>query len=311
MNSVPLWAWLGFLAFVAAMLLLDLTVLHRKAHVIKLREAARLSAMWISLALAFGIVVLFWRGTKSGLEYLTGYLLEESLSVDNLFIFLVIFRYFSLPQNLYHYALIWGILGAVVLRGTMILAGAALIGAFHWILYLFGALLILTAIKLASQKDGEVDPGSNIFVRLARRLFPVTSSYAGNKFLTKRRDGSTAMTPLLLVIIALESTDVVFAIDSIPAIFAITRDPFIVFTSNIFAILGLRAIFFLIVGVINKFSYLRYGLALVLGFIGIKMVIEPWLSIPIWISLLIVTLILAGSIMLSPRGSPARNAGPS
>ena len=306
MNSVPLWAWLGFLAFVAAMLFLDLAVFHRKAHVIRLREAAKLSAMWVALALGFGIIVWFWRGPNSALEYLTGYLLEESLSVDNLFIFLVIFRYFSLPQRLYHYALVWGILGAVILRGTMILAGAALIGMFHWILYVFGILLILTAVKLATQNEEGVDPANNIFVRAARRFFPVSPAYTGTRFLVKMRGGTTAITPLLLVILALESTDVVFAVDSIPAIFAITRDPFIVFTSNIFAILGLRAIFFLLVGVIHRFSYLRFGLALVLGFIGLKMLLESLIHVPVHISLSVVAFILTCSILLSPSETPGK-----
>ncbi len=306
MNSVPLWAWLAFLAFVAAMLFLDLAVFHRKVHVIKLREAAKLSAMWVSLALGFGVIVWLWRGPNSALEYFTGYLLEESLSVDNLFIFLVIFRYFSLPQRLYHYALVWGILGAVILRGAMILAGAALIGIFHWILYVFGALLILTAVKLATQSEEGVDPANNMFVRAARWFFPVSPHYAGTRFLAKGRGGTMAITPLLLVILALESTDVVFAVDSIPAIFAITRDPFIVFTSNIFAILGLRAIFFLLVGVIHRFSYLRFGLALVLGFIGTKMLLESWIHVPVHVSLGVVALILSCSILLSPRQAPAK-----
>lgn len=310
MSSVPIWAWFGFLAFVAAMLFLDLAVFHRKAHIIKLPEAFKLSVMWVSLALSFWIIVWVWRGANSALEFLTGYLLEESLSIDNLFIFLVIFRYFSLPQRLYHYALVWGILGAVILRGAMILAGAALIGTFHWVLYIFGALLILTAIKLAMQTEEGVDPASNIFVRAARRFFPVSPHYSGNKFLIKRRNGSIAITPLLLVILALESTDVVFAVDSIPAIFAITRDPFIVFTSNIFAILGLRAIFFLLVGIIHRFRYLRFGLALVLGFIGVKMLLESWIHVPVHISLGVVALILTCSILLSPREAPEKGRHP-
>jgi tellurite resistance protein TerC len=300
MSPVSPWAWAGFLAFVATMLILDLAVFHRKAHVIKLPEAAKLSAMWVSLAMLFNVLVLFWRGPASALEFFTGYLLEESLSVDNLFIFLVIFNYFALPLTLYHYALVWGILGAVVLRGTMILAGSALISAFHWVLYIFGALLIFTAVKLAFQSEGRMDPGRNFLVRLIRYFFPVSSRYAGTRFTVRKRDGTRAITPLLIVIIALESTDVLFAIDSIPAIFAITRDPFIVFTSNIFAILGLRAIFFLIVGIIHRFQYLRYGLAIVLAFIGVKMLLENWLHVPVYVSLAAITVILGGSILLSP-----------
>ncbi len=298
MEPVSPWIWVGFLAFVATMMALDLGVFHRKAHVLGLREAARWVAVWVSLALIFNLLVWAWRGPASALEFLTGYLIEKSLSVDNLFVFLVIFKYFALPVALYHTVLVWGIVGAVVLRGAMIGAGAALIMQFHWVLWLFGLFLIYTAIKLATQREEEVHPDRNALVRLARRIWPVTPRYVGGKFFV-RRAGAWAMTPLFVVVLAVEGTDVLFATDSIPAIFAITRDPFIVFTSNIFAILGLRAIFFLLAGIIHKLRYLRYGLALVLGFIGVKMLIEAWVHIPTFLSLGIVGLILGGSVGLS------------
>lgn len=300
MEMLSLWAWVGFLAFVAAMLALDLGVFHRKAHAVGLREAAGLAAMWVSLALAFNLLIWFWRGPQRALEFLTGYLIEESLSVDNLFVFLIIFKYFSLPPTLYHRVLVWGILGAVVFRGIMIGLGVALITQFHWILYVFGALLVYTAIKLAIHKGDQVHPDRNVLVRLARRFWPVTRGYVGGRFFVRQANGRWAMTPLFIVVLAVESTDVLFATDSIPAIFAITRDPFIVFTSNIFAILGLRAIFFLLAGIIHKFRYLRYGLSLVLGFIGVKMLIEFWnVHIPILVSLAAVGVILGASIGLS------------
>jgi tellurite resistance protein TerC len=299
MEAVSLWAWVGFLSFVGLMLALDLGVFHRKAHVVGVREAAIWTVVWILLALAFGVLVWHWRGPTRGLEYFAGFLIEKSLSVDNLFVFMVIFSYFGLPPLLYHRVLVWGIVGAVVLRGIMIAVGVALIAKFHWVLYLFGALLLYTAFKLATQRGDEVHPDRNVLVRLVRSVWPVTSRYSGGRFFVRDRRRGWAVTPLFVVVLAIESTDVVFATDSIPAIFAITRDPFIVFTSNIFAILGLRAIFFLIAGIIHKFRYLRTGLALVLGIIGLKMLAEDFVHVPILVSLGAVGLILAGSVALS------------
>ncbi len=299
MSGVPPFAWIGFLAFVALAMVADLSLLHRRAHVIRFREALRLSVVWISLALIMFLVVFLTRGAVRGLEFLTGYLVELSLSVDNLFVFLVIFSYFSLPPRLYHVTLIWGILGALVFRGAMIFGGAALIAKFHWVLYVFGAFLILTAVKLALHREQDVDPGRNLLVRAARRMFPVSSGYRGGRFFVTRAGRIRAVTPLFIVVLAVESTDIVFAVDSIPAIFAITRDSFIVFTSNIFAVLGLRALFFMLAGVIPRFRYLRFGLAIVLAVIGAKMLIEKAVEIPIWVSLGAVCAILSASILLS------------
>jgi tellurite resistance protein TerC len=299
MPETSVWLYAGFLAFVAVMMALDLGVFHRKAHVVSLREAAIWSAIWVSLALLFAVGVWRFRGAEAGLAFLTGYVVEESLSVDNLFVFLVIFRYFALPKHLYHTALVWGILGAILTRGVMIGIGAALISRFHWILYVFGFILVVTAIKLFREGDDEqVDPGRNPLLRWARRIWPVTKTYQGGAFFVTRA-GRTAATPLFLVVLVVESTDIVFAVDSIPAIFAITQDPFIVFTSNMFAVMGLRSIFFLLAGILHAFRYLKVGLALVLGFIGVKMLIEPWMPISIGWSLTVVALTLAGSIAAS------------
>lgn len=300
MPETTWWMWAGFLAFVAVMMALDLGVFHRRAHAVSLREAGGMTVFWVGLALGFNLLIWAWRGPTSALEFTTGYLVEESLSVDNLFVFLIVFKYFALPASQYHRVLVWGIIGAVLMRGLMIGLGAALISRFHWILYLFGAALVVTAIRLAVSQEGEqVHPGRNLLVRLARRIWPVTHGYRGGAFFVRTRTGRLSMTPLLLVVLVVESTDVVFAVDSIPAIFAITTDPFIVFTSNIFAILGLRSIFFLLAGIIHKFRYLRYGLALVLGFIGVKMLVEPWVHIPILASLGVVGATLTGSVVLS------------
>lgn len=299
MVAVPIWAWVAFLGFVLGMLALDLGVFHRKAHAVKLREAAAWAAVWVSLSLAFGSLVWLWRGKTAGLEFLTGYLIEEALSVDNLFVFLVIFNYFSLPARLYHKVLVWGILGAIVLRGVMIGLGAALVARFDWVLYIFGVFLIYTAFKLATQRDEKADLEDKWVIRIARRVWPLTTTYRGGRFFARLRDGRWAMTPLFVTVLAVESTDVVFALDSIPAIFAVTRDPFIVYTSNICAILGLRAVFFLIAGVIHRFRYLRAGLSLILGVIGLKMLTEHWIHVPVPVSLGLVGGILGASVGLS------------
>jgi len=290
--------WGGFTVFVLAMLALDLGVFHRKAHVVGTREALGWSIFWIALALACNVVV--WRsfGGERGLEFLTGYLIEKALSVDNIFVFLVIFSYFSVPAAYQHRVLFWGVFGAIVFRVIFILAGAALLQAFHWIIYAFGGILLLTGVKLLRSGGEQIHPERNPVLRLVRRFLPVTPEYHGQKFLT-RINGRLFATPLLLVLATVEATDIVFAVDSIPAIFAVTSDPFIVYTSNIFAILGLRALFFLLAGVIGRFQYLKVGLGLVLVFVGLKMVISDFYKIPIVVSLLVVAGLIAGSILVS------------
>ncbi len=285
MHSVgtPL-AWIGFIVFVLVMLLLDLGVFHKKAHEIGTREALGWSGLWIGLALLFNAGIYLWLGAQPALEFLTGYLIEKALSVDNLFVILVLFSYFAVPKNLQHRVLFWGILGALVMRAFFIVAGAALIARFHFIMYVFGAFLVFTGGKLMLQSDDAVDPERNLVLRLARKVIPAVSTYRGGAFFV-REGGRLLATPLFIVVLVVEATDIVFAVDSIPAIFAITLDPFIVFTSNIFAILGLRALFFLLAGMIGRFRFLKYGLGLVLVFVGIKMLIIDYFKVPIGISL--------------------------
>ncbi len=290
--------WIGFNIFVLAMLALDLGVFHRKAHEVKIKEALLWSAVWIALALAFNVGVYFWRGPDTALEFLTGYLLEKALSVDNIFVFIMIFAYFRVPALYQHKVLFWGILGALVMRAIFIAAGVTLLQHFHWVIYIFGAFLILTGIKLAMQQDKEVHPEKNPVLRLFRRLMPVMKQYKGDKFLIKRH-GRRYATPLLLVLVMVETTDLVFALDSIPAILAITMDPFIVYTSNVFAILGLRALYFALAGIMQMFHYLSYGLATILVFVGVKMMIMDFYKLPIGISLGVVAGILAISVIAS------------
>jgi len=298
--------WIGFTGFVLVALVLDLGLFHRRAHKVSIREAMGWSVVWISLALLFNLGVTRWFGPQSGLEFLTGYLIELALSVDNLFVFLVIFSYFAVPPHLRHRVLFWGILGAMIMRIAFILAGAALLATFHWIEYVFGAFLVYTGVKILFQKETEVHPDKNFMLRLVRRFVPVSKEYHGTHFLI-RQAGKLYATPLLLVLLVVETTDVVFAVDSIPAIFGITRDPFIVFTSNIFAILGLRSLFFLLAGMMDRFHYLPVGLGLVLAFVGVKMVIGGHYPIPIGWSLGIVGSLLAGSVaasLLLPSRAP-------
>jgi tellurite resistance protein TerC len=323
-----LWNWvqspealvlIGFHVFVIAMLALDLGVFQRHAHVVSMKEAAIWSAVWVALSLLFAAAIWrywdVWRpnepdqGSVKAIEFITGYLIEKSLSVDNLFVFLVIFRYFAVPRQMQHRVLYWGILGALVMRAAMILAGAALLHKFHWMIYVFGAFLLYTAYKMYHSVEAEIDPGRNPLLRLAKRFLPVVDKYDSSNFWVKR-GGKWYATPLPLVLLVVESTDVVFAVDSIPAIFAITTDTFIVYTSNVFAILGLRALFFLLAGFLGMFRYLSTGLALVLGFVGIKMLIEeplrPFLDqigvgkqTTILISLAVVATILTVSVVAS------------
>jgi len=279
------------------MLVLDLGVFHRRTHVVKFREALLWSAMWIALAAIFAVIVYFWHGRGSALEFVTGYVIELSLSVDNLFVFLLIFRYFQVPTVHQHKVLFWGILGALIMRAVFILAGVGLIRQFHWIIYIFGALLVYSGIKLFRQENAEIHPEKNPLLRLFRRWIPVTKDYEGDKFFV-RRPGLYA-TPLFIVLLVVETTDVLFAVDSIPAILAITLDAFIVYTSNVFAILGLRSMYFALAGMMELFHYLHYGLSLVLIFVGGKMLVSHYYQIPTELALGIVAGILIISVVAS------------
>ncbi len=280
------------------MLGVDLGVFHRKAHVPSFKEAAIWSIVWITVALIFNGVVWVWLGHQKALEFFTGYLVEKALSADNIFVFAVIFNYFAVPPEYRHRVLFWGVLGAIVFRLTFILAGTALLKKFHWVIYIFGIIVIVSGIKLLTRKEEEIDPERNPVLQLARRFLPVTPSYHGQKFFV-RSNGKLFATPLMLVLLVVESTDIVFAVDSIPAIFAITRDPFIVFTSNICAILGLRALYFLLEGMIRLFRYLDEGLAVILVFIGMKMLLSEFYKIPTWVALGFVATVLTITIVLS------------
>ncbi len=295
-----IWAWVGFAVFVLFMLSLDLGLFNRKAHTVGYKEAGVWSAVWVTLALAFACGVWWFLGQETALEFVAGYLVELSLSVDNLFVFLLVFSYFKVPPKYQHRVLFWGVLGALVMRIMMILVGAALIDRFHWIIYVFGAFLIYTGFKMLRQDDTETNPEQNLAVRMVARLIPITRHYEEDKFFTRDETGRRVGTLLLLVLVIVEVTDLVFAVDSIPAIFGITTDRFIVYTSNVFAILGLRSLYFLLAGVVEKFHYLKIGLALVLSFIGAKMLLTAFhIDIPIGISLGVVALVLATSIILS------------
>ena len=297
-----LWLWLGFNVFVLAMLALDLGVFHRRAHEVSLKEAAAWSAVWISLALVFGYGIYHFRGPQAGLEFLTGYLIEKALSVDNIFVFVLVFSYFNVPPRHQHRVLFWGILGALVMRGAMIAAGAALIHRFHWVIYVFGGFLIITGIRMATHPVHAIAPEANPVIRLIRRLVPVTDRYHGQRFFTQESIGGQlrrVATPLFVVLVLVETTDLIFALDSIPAIFAVTSDPFLVYTSNVFAILGLRALYFLLARVIHRFHYLRLGLSTVLVFVGLKMVLADVYPVPIGVSLGIIALVLATSVAAS------------
>jgi len=297
--------WVGFNLFILLALALDLGVFHRKAHKIKIGEAVFWSAVWIGLAVAFGFFVWHWHGEQRGLEYFTGYVIEKALSVDNLFVFLVIFRTFQVSGEVQHRVLAWGILGALIMRGIMIAAGAALVTRFDWVMQLFGAFLIYTGLHMLWQRDKTVHYEKNPIFRFASSHLRVTKDYQGANFFV-RQQGQLFATPLLLVLLIIEITDVTFAVDSIPAIFGITRDPFIVYTSNVFAILGLRSLYFLLADVLEYFRYLGIGLALVLLFIGGKMVAEPWVHISVGISLGLVGGILALAMLISLLAGPTK-----
>jgi len=303
-----IWLWVGFLMFVLGMLALDLGVFHRKSHAISIKEATIWSVVWISLAMLFNLgLYFFWdrisfestySNSEAALAFFTGYLIEKSLSVDNIFVFVLLFTYFAVPAAHQHRVLFWGIIGALIMRGTLIVVGAALLKEFHWIIYVFGAFLIYTGFRMANHQNEELNPDQNILLKFLRRIMPVTNTYEGDKFFI-RRAGKLMATPLLIVLLVVESTDLVFAVDSIPAIFAVTQDAFIVFTSNVFAILGLRSLYFLLAGVVDKFHYLKLGLSVVLVFVGIKMVIVDLYKIPVGLSLGVIAAILTTSIVAS------------
>jgi len=289
--------WILFNVFVVAMLVLDLGLLHRPGHHIRFREALLWSGVWIALAAMFAVLVLFWRGHASALQFVTGYVIELSLSVDNLFVFLVIFRYFKVPDEQQHRVLFWGILGALIMRGIFILAGVSLIRRFEWITYIFGAFLVYSGFKLMRQGETEIHPEKNPVLRLFRRAFPVTGNYVGGSFFI--RNPGLYATPLFIVLLVIETTDVLFAVDSIPAVLAITLNAFIVYTSNVFAILGLRSMYFALAGMMEVFEYLHYGLSVVLIFIGAKMLAAHYIEIPTVWALAIVLFVLAVSVVAS------------
>ncbi|MEJ8801661.1 TerC family protein [Pontibacter sp. H249] len=296
MNDIVF--WIIFNVFVLLLLGLDLFVFHRKEHEVKIKEALLTSLFWIVLALGFNVLIYFWRGQEPALEFLTGYLIEKSLSVDNLFVFILIFNYFKVPLKYQHNLLFWGVLGALVLRAIFIVVGVALIAKFHFIIYILGAFLVYTGIKMAFTKDQDIDPEHNPLVNWVSKHMRVTKTAVGGKFFVKQ-NGKLFATPLFLVLIMIESTDVVFAADSIPAILAISKDPFIVYTSNVFALLGLRALYFALAGIMQLFHYLHYGLSLILAFIGVKLLLSDIYHLDMRIALLVVGGILAVSVIAS------------
>jgi tellurite resistance protein TerC len=290
---------------ILALLALDLGVLHKKNQVVSLKSAMAGAALWVTLAMAFNLLIYFWKGEQAALEFLAGYLIEESLSVDNLFVFLLIFKYFNVPEVYRYRVLFWGILGAIIMRALFIAAGIALVTRFHFVMYLFGAFLVVTGIKMVFQKDKELEPEKNPALKLFRRFFAVSDHYEEGKFFI-RQAGRLVATPLFIVLLFVETTDLIFAVDSIPAVFGVTRDPFIVYTSNIFAIMGLRALFFALASMMDKFHYLQYGLSAILIFVGVKMLIVDFYPIPIAVALGVLALLLTTSVVLSLLYPPAR-----
>ena len=298
--SVPYWAWGALLGTISVLLVADLLLVHRRPHAISFREAGIESAVWIALGLSFtGLIGWAYGGAAAG-EYLAGYLIEKSLSVDNVFVWAVIFGYFGVPAKYQFRVLFWGIFGALVLRAVFIFTGVALLETFDWILYVFGAFLLFTAVKISRHENAEVHPEANPVLRLVRRVVPSTVEYDGQKLFT-RRTGRLLATPLFAVLVLVESTDVVFAVDSIPAILAVSREPFIVFASNAFAILGLRALYFLLAGMAGRFRYLNRGLAVILAFVGVKMLVVEWFHFPTWFSLSVIAVVLAVTVWTSLR----------
>lgn len=298
MLAVNVWFWVGFIAFVLAMLALDLGVFHRKPHEVRPKEAGLWVAIWVVLALAFAGGLYLWAGHHVALTFLTGYVIEESLSADNIFVMVLIFEYFRVPKTCQHRVLFYGILGALLMRGLFIAAGSALVSNFSWVMYLFGALLVVTGVRMAFKSDDEFDGDQNPIVKTVRRFLPISEDFHGKHFFTIE-NGRRIATPLLLVLILVEFTDLIFAVDSIPAIFGVTTDPFIVFTSNIFAVMGLRSLYFLLAAVVDRFYLLKYGLAVILTFIGFKMLAEHWIHVSIGVSLAVILGVLTLSIVAS------------
>lgn len=307
--DVPLWAWAAVLAVILAMLAVDLLA-HRTAHVVSVKEAAVWSAIWVSLGLTFGGVVWWAYGARAGGEYYAGYLIEKSLAVDNVFVFALIFSYFAVPREYQHRVLFYGVLGALVFRAIFIAGGAVLINNFAWILYLFGAFLVFTGWKMFTHRNDEMDPSRNPILRLVRKRVPSTDEYHGQKFWVKKA-GKWVATPLFTVLVLVETTDIIFAVDSIPAIFAVTQDPFLVFTSNAFAILGLRAMYFLLADLIDRFIYLKAGLAAILVFVGVKMLLLDVFKVPIWMSLTVIATLITVAVVASLRATRDLEAPPS
>lgn len=297
MQVTPVF-WIAFNAFLLTMLLLDLGVFRKKSHVVSFRESLTWVGVWVSLSMVFALLVNMWFGKERALMYLTGYVIELSLSVDNLFVFILIFSYFSVPAEYQHRVLFWGILGALVMRLIFIFSGAALLERFDWMIYVFGAILVYSGVKMVTEKDKKIDPEKNFVIKFLRRTLPISNQYHGNKFFI-RENGKVVATLLFVVLIMIEVTDLVFAVDSVPAILAITTDRFIVYTSNAFAILGLRSLYFALAGVVNLFRYLPYGLSVVLVFIGVKMLLHHYVKIPVEISLLVVLSVIVVSVVAS------------
>ncbi len=295
---VNIWKWVAFNVFVLVLLALDLGVFHRKSRTVKVKEALLLSALWITLSFAFNVGVYFWFGPQKAIEFLTGYLIEKSLSVDNIFVFLLLFSFFRVSSKHQHKVLFWGIIGALIMRALFIAMGITLIHKFEWVIYVFGGILVLSGVKLALEKEKEVHPEKNPILKLCRRFLPVANDYQGEKFFILR-DGKRFATPLFVVLIIVETTDLIFAVDSIPAVLAISRDPFIVYTSNVFAILGLRALYFALAGVMDLFHYLHYGLSAILVFVGLKMITASHFKIPTTVALGVVGGILLFSVVIS------------
>jgi len=298
--DTPIIFWILFNAFVLFMLALDLGVFHRKTHEVSVKEALTWTFVWVFLALVFNTIIFYWRGQQQALEFFTGYLVEKALSVDNIFVFIMIFSYFQIPSKYQHKVLFWGILGALIMRVIFIFAGVALIEKFHFTIYIFGALLIYTGYKMFYHNNAKIEPDKNPIIKFFKKFMPVTPALYEDKFFVKL-DGKRFATPLFLVLILIETTDLIFAVDSIPAILAITQDQFIVYTSNVFAILGLRSLYFALAGVVHRFWLLSYGLAVVLVFVGIKMLLIDVYKIPIEWSLLFIATVITGSIFLSLR----------
>jgi tellurite resistance protein TerC len=298
LQAAPWWAWVGFHAFVFLMLALDLGVFNRRIHAPTVREAAIWSSVWITLALLFNVLIFQAEGPQKGMEWLTGYVLEKSLSVDNLFVFVLVFQSFQVDLRHQHRVLFWGVLGALIMRAAMILAGTALLNRFEWMIYVFGGFLIYTGLKMLLVEEAEADPTQSPLVRAFKRLLPFDET-GGHEHFTIVREGRRFATPMLLVLLTIEVTDLVFAVDSIPAVLAVSRDPFVVYTSNIFAVMGLRSLYFLLAKMIDRFHRLKTGLAVVLAFVGVKMCIVEWIKIPVQYSLLVIAAVLAGSVVAS------------